>query len=353
MINPLAARELRTRFHSTRSNWFLATWIVSAGLLGYIFYLFARFYVRQNFGFGGAGTLLTGSFMGRSLFEALLLLALTGVLLVVPAVAAVSIVGEKQRLTLDLLQVSQLGPFRLVTGKLLTSLAYVGLLMISTAPILTVPVLIGGVKVSDMFRGLAMIGLVAITVASIAVWVSARAGSLGGAIAASFLWVFVLVVGTGVLALGELRPFDGTEVFPDGGRETVSLWANPYFALISAVEEPLDPSTQSFGFFGSGTPFSPTTRLLVARQTGESFGFFDERFFEEELFLDGEFGVVNEARAPDLPRPALWAYSSAVYGIIIALSLWRATRLLSVPNTPRRLVRKKRKPRATPVPADA
>lgn len=350
MINPLVARELRTRFHSTRSNWFLAIWIVSAGVLGYLFYLFARFYVRDffGFGFGGGSALLASSFMGEMLFEILIGLTLSSVLVVVPAVAAVSIVGERQRLTLDLLQVSQLGSFRLVTGKLTTSLAYVGLLVIAIAPILTVPVLIGGVQVSEMVRGLAMIGLVAVTVGSVAIWVSARAGSLGGAIAAAYLYIVILVAGTMVLAVAELRPFDNTEVFPDGGREVVSMWANPYLALISVIEEPLDPTDQSLGFFGGGTPFSPATRFLVARQTGESFGFFEERFFIEE-----DFGAINDPFAPELPRPPLWVYSTAVYAVIIALSLWRATRLLSVPNTPRRLTRGKRKPRQQPAASDA
>lgn len=335
MINPLAARELRTRFHSTRSNWFLTIWIVIAGLLGYLFYLFSRFYVSQMFGFGGGGALLASSFMGDLLFEMLIGLTLTGVLMVVPAVAAVSIVGERQRLTLDLLQVSQLGPFRLVTGKLVTSIAYVGLLVVAAAPVLTVPVLIGGVQVSDMFRGLGMIGLVAVMVASIAMWVSARARSLGGAIAATYLWVFVLTAGTGFLAIVELQPFSNNEMFPDGGREVVSLWANPYVALVSVIEEPLNPTEPNLAFFGQGTPFEPVKVLLVARQTGESFGFFEPQFFEDEFFGGGADAE------PELPRPPMWFFSAASYVLIIALSLWRATRLLSVPNAPRRLVRKK------------
>ena len=353
MINPLAARELRTRFHSSRSAWFLSIWIVGSGLLVYLVYSTARFTVRNmcGFGFGGGGggaSLLASSYMGQVIFESLIGLAMTGALLIVPAIAAVSIVGERQRLTLDLLQVSQLGPFRLVTGKLISSLAYVGLLLVAAAPVLTVPVLVGGVQVSDIFRGLAMIALVSVTVASISTWVSARAGSLGGAIAASYLWVFVLVVGTGILALGELRPFDNTEVFPDGGREVVSMWANPYLALTSAVIEPLDPQDGANTFFGGGTPFDPARIFLIARQTGESFG-----FIEQEIFFD-EFGLVEDFAAqdgPELPRPSLWIYSVGMYLAMIGLSLWRATRLVSVPNTPRRLVRKK-KPKQK-APADA
>lgn len=343
-MNPLAARELRTRFVSTRSAWFLSIWVVVSGLIGYLVYAVARSAVRSmfGFGFGGGATLLASSYMGKTIFESLLGLTLTSALLIVPAIAAVSIVGERQRLTLDLLQVSQLGPFRLVSGKMISSLAYVGLLLIAAAPVLTVPVLIGGVQVSDMLRGLAMIGLVTLTVASIATWVSARAGSLGGAIAAAYLWVFVLTVGTGILALGELRPFDNTEVFPDGGREVVSMWPNPYLALVSAVIEPLETEDQASGFFGPGSPFDPARYFLVARQTGEQFGFIEEAIFFDEL---GRVDGAAAENGPELPRLPVWVYSSTVYVTLIALSLWRATRLVSVPNSPARRTRKPKQKR--------
>ncbi len=355
LLNPLAVRELRTRFHTTRSNWFVSIWLVSAGLIGYLIYALAGYIAENSFGFGGGGSVLASAYMGRLMFEILISLLLTGVLVIVPAIAAVSIVGERQRLTLPLLQVSQLGPFRLVSGKLVSALAYMLLLLVAVAPILAVPLLIGGVTMADVLAGLGVTLVVAVVVGAIGLWVSARAQSVPGAVGGAYLWIFVLVVGTGILAIGEVRPFqlDEREVFPPGGREVVSLWANPYIALVSAVEEPVEPTDGFNGFSLPPTPFDLGAELLILRQTGNRFldqGFVDEPLAGDLLIEQGGFvqAPFQEPQAQGQNRGPLWVRSMIVYAVIIALALWRATRLVSVPNTPKRLIRKGTRRRIEP-----
>lgn len=353
LLNPLAMRELRTRFHTTRSSWFVSIWLVSAGLIGYLLYTLAKYVAENSFGFGSGGSVLASAYMGRFMFETLISLLLTGVLAIVPAVAAVSIVGERQRLTLPLLQVSQLGPFRLVIGKLVSALAYMLLLLVAVAPILAVPLLIGGVTMRDVLAGLGVTLVVAVLVGSIGLWVSARAQSVPGAVGGAYLWIFVLVVGTGILAIGEIRPFQMNErdIFPPGGREVVSLWPNPYIALVSAVEEPVENNDGFNGVFGTPTFFDPFTELLILRQNGNRF--VDQVFIDEPLAPDIQIEprAVEEfpgAAVPDQNRGPLWIRSMLVYAVIIGLTLWRATRLVSVPNTPNRLIRKGARRRIEP-----
>ncbi len=355
LLNPLAVRELRTRFHTTRSNWFVSTWLVSAGLIGYMLYALAGYIAENSFGFGGGGSVLASAYMGRLLYESLIGLLLTGVLVIVPSIAAVSIVGERQRLTLPLLQVSQLGPFRLVAGKLVSALAYMLLLLVAVAPILSVPLLIGGVTIVDVLAGLGVTVVVAVVAGAIGLWVSARAQSVPGAVGGAYLWIFVLVIGTGILAVAEVRPFqqDEGEIFPPGGREVVSLWANPYMALVSAVEEPVESSDGFGGFFLPPTPFDLVTELLILRQSGNRFiepGFAGEPFAAD---LVGANGALSEPAFQEAPpdgqnRGPLWVRSMIVYAVIIGLALWRATRLVSVPNTPKRLIRKGTRRRIEP-----
>ena len=74
--------------------------------------------------------------------------------MVVPGGVALSIVGERERLTLPLLQVSQLSAGQVVRGKLMSSMSYVMLLLVAVAPIVALPSLFGGVSLREAAAGL-------------------------------------------------------------------------------------------------------------------------------------------------------------------------------------------------------
>lgn len=350
-LNPVTMREIRERFRRKRAVTFLTLWIVLVTGLGYLIYLLARAWSGNAGFFGGISPLLISSSLGRIMFELVSLLLLSAMLLVVPGIASLSIIGERERLTLPLLQVSQLKPGQIVLGKLASSLAYQLLLLISVAPIMLVPILFGGVSVLDVVTAVAVIGVTSILIGSISVWVSARAKSTRGAVAGAYLWTFAIAAVTALALIGEVYFFapSRNDTWGPTGRELYTAWLNPYIALASAVDEPLVDTNQ---FVVLSTPFDSIDTLLSRRQWGSRvFNEFGRGFAEPGVFFDGPGflgGVPVEPGFPanaqgDPNRGPLWVRSLIVATVISALVLWRAGRHLAVPrsSTRRRLLRRK------------
>ena len=118
--------------------------------------------------------------------------------------AAVTIVGERERQTLELLQVSQMSAWGIVVGKLLSSIAFVLLLLVASTPLLVIPVLLGGVTIADVIGGVGMVMAAAVMIGAVSMWTSARAKSTQGAVLGSYVWTVALVIGTLALVVAEL-----------------------------------------------------------------------------------------------------------------------------------------------------
>lgn len=353
-VNPITARELRARFRSGRSAVFVSIWLITLAVFGYLFFIYARFIASQNFGFGigfdggfGGGALIAAQ-TGRTLFEVLIYFFVTAALLIVPGVAALAIVTEKERLTFELLQVSQMRPYQVVMGKLGSALAYLILLIVAAAPLLVLPTLIGGVTVGEVLRGLAMLVVVIVTLGSISIWISSRAKSVRSAVATSYivaLFIGFATVGMIGLEIWAFAP-SSTNVFPPEGREIYTMWINPYAAVVSAVDEPLDlgdgaPQFRSgfssfqiaeLAFMSFSEPFSPVQELLIRRNEAPENFFFDQPVFFEEGFGPGVGNQAGGFADVEYRRGYLWIRSLVVYAIISALTLALAARRVAAPR---------------------
>lgn len=346
MLNPVAMRELRERFRRNRAGLFVSIWIIVVTGVGYLIYLAARSWASSAFFFGGMSPLLVNSSLGRAMFEMVSLLLLTAILLVVPGVASLSIVGERERLTLPLLQVSQLSPRQIVLGKLSSSLAYQVLLLVAVAPVMLVPMLFGGVGIGDVVAALATIAATAVLVGSLSVWVSARAKSTRGAVAGSYLITFALVIGTALLLIGEVVFFapSDRDTWGPSGRELYSVWLNPYVVMVSAVDEPLVTTNE---FVSLATPFDAVDALLRHRQWGSRSPAGDV-IFEGMVPVAVDSGMSFDFGAPGdgqmkLNRGRLWVRSLLVSALVVLAALWAAARRVTVPAPGRVLRRRRRK----------
>ncbi len=208
--------------------------------------------------------------MGPFILHSLLLGLLTAAVFVVPGQAAVTIVGERERQTLPLLQVSQLSGTRIITGKLASSLAFILLLLVVSLPLLAVPVLLGGVTIAQAVMGMVMVAGTAVTIGAVSMWISARARSMQGAVLGSYVVAAALVFGGFALVAAEvvlLAPDDTgrtrySQGLPrDDGRELYSSWVNPYLGLVDASSEVL-----RFGGEIVPSPYQPFRSVLIKRQ---------------------------------------------------------------------------------------
>ena len=324
-INPVLGREVKERFRRRWTPLFVTLWLATVAAVGYLSYLVGRGWLGSFLG-PGLGTVAAVG-LGRFMFESLALVLLTAVLFVVPGIAALAIVGERERLTLPLLQVTQLRPGQIVRGKLLASLAYMTLLVAAVAPLLVLPILLGGVTVADATAALVVIAATALVVGAASLWISARARSVRGAVAAAYLVPFFLAVVTLLALAGEIVLFRAApnDTFGPTGRELYAAWPNPYVALVSAVDEPI----RSRGA-GLPTPFQAIDELLIRRQGGrQGVNFRDALFFA--------FGVEGPDEELAVNRGFLWHRSLLLYGIVTVVALVAATRHVTVPRRGRRV----------------
>ena len=355
-MNPVARRELQERFRTLRSPVLLSVWVLAAGILTFLAYLVAQANATdrlEGIGVAGLSSVFASSSMGRFMLHTLLIGLLGAILFVVPGQAAVAIVGERERQTLPLLQVSQLSAWQIVIGKLASSLAYILLLLVATTPLLVIPVLLGGVTIWNVVAGVLMIATAAVMIGSVSMWVSARARSVQGAVLGSYMWTVVLVFGTLALLVGEVYLLDpddfGPTRFENGvprndGRELYSAHLNPFTGLVDASMNPIDFRQEIVQ-----SPYTPFRTVLVKRQGfaassissfTDSFGFAsvggDFGFIEEEIIFDrrGQLNLVNQTpRVADPIRPPLWPTTLAFELGLSVVALLAAARLVKVPRS--------------------
>jgi ABC-type transport system involved in multi-copper enzyme maturation permease subunit len=349
-INPVALREFRERFRSLRSPLLIGVWVLAAGMLTFLAYLTARDSASQALdAFGGFGSVLASSSMGRFVLQMLLFGLLTAVVFVVPGQAAVTIVGERERQTLPLLQVSQMSASRIIIGKLVSSLAFILLLLLTVTPLLVIPVLLGGVSIAQVFAGVGMVAAAAVTIGALSMWVSARARSVQGAVLGAYIAALTLVFGTLALMVGEVilaEPDDMgrtryvNSIPRDDGREIYSAWLNPYIGLVDASGDIL---TFSQDYVTS--PYDPLERVLLRRQGFTSSGFNVATSTSGPVF-DGGFGGRPLPSIPDQSsvtaspiRGDVWWRTLVFEAMLTAVALLAAARLIRVPRKRLRFTR--------------
>jgi ABC-2 type transport system permease protein len=318
-LNPVLARELKERMRGRRATLVLTVYLlVLAGVLQLIYSGASRL----SAGVDGPGAVVSAS-VGRTMFHTLLFFMLMLVCFIVPGLTAGSVAGERERQTLVPLQVTPLRPRSILVGKLLASLAYISLLVVATLPLIGVSFLLGGVTLSEVVRGVAMVLVVAVTLACLALLCSTYLRRVQGATVVSYAVVLFLAVGTFFLYGAQLL---ATRQGAERASEAV-LVVNPFVATADVVR----------GREGAAelvpSPFSPLqslTRRAVA--TTEA----------RVLAPEGAGGVVVEADgvlsdAPERPARAwwglpFWSWSVGAYAALGLAALWLASRRLRVPS---------------------
>lgn len=239
--NPVLVRELRQRMRGPRAPVVLTLYL---GLLVLILYLSAQAALNANRGFQcingncfptGGPDILSISTAGRAITHLLILLMLIGVCMIVPALGAGAIAGERERRTLTTLQLTLMTPRSIVVGKMLASLAFVAFLLVATIPLFTVAFWMGGALLADILKGLAMVLVTAVVVAALGLFASAYLRRSLGATVIAYGLVFLLTAGTfGVYGAQEAW----RSLQPDGRGQPTSpmvLVLNPFVATADVL----------------------------------------------------------------------------------------------------------------------
>jgi len=360
-VNPVARRELQERFRTIRSPLVLSVWVLAAGVVTFLAFVVASNSASNqldNVSATGLGSVAAASSIGRFVLHSLLLGMIVAILFVVPGQAAVAVVGERERQTLQLLQVSQLSAGRIIIGKLWSALAYISLLLIATTPLLVIPVLLGGVTIGNVLAGLGMVAVTAVMVGAVSLWVSARSSSMQGAVLGAYVWTVAIVVGAMGLLIAEfflLEPDDtgsarivaGME--RDEGRELYSTWINPIIGMVDASADATDFRTQIVT-----SPYRVLQGPLVTRQgfNPSDLSRLEIRDFDQFGGFERGFGaapvITSQTRANVEPiRGAIWPRTLLFQAGLTLLALWSAQRIIQVPRAPSRGLFRRRRAHAS------
>jgi ABC-type transport system involved in multi-copper enzyme maturation permease subunit len=272
---------------------------------------------------------------GRQIFDTMLLLILLLVCFLVPGLTAGSITGERERQTLVPLQVTLLKPRSIVLGKVASSLAFVILMLVATAPLLAVSLILGGVTTGTMAKGMVMIFATAVLLACLSVFFSTVLRRSQSATVLSYFATLMLLAGTLVI-------FGAQQVGRGGdwhASNKAALVFNPAVALADIVSSDTDLAR---GADGVDTPLSPLRGLIQPADSSFSDSFRSSGPVAT-IMTAGPNGVVIRGGAPAAFQPGqavdegndvgirFWIRSLGAFAVISFVAVGLAARRLRTP----------------------
>src|SRR5215471_11192479 len=201
--NPVLTRELLVTLRSPRAFILQLLYVSALGALVYF-----RWPVDER---------LAGPGVARRLFDIFFLGQFFLVALMAPAFASGSITGEKERKTYEMLLASPLRPGTILVGKLLSSLSYLVILIISSLPLMILCYLLGGLLLSEITRSYLILILASGTFGLLSIACSSYFRRTSSALVVSYLVILPLAVACVVLTRTEdvvARDFVSIAVLP-------------------------------------------------------------------------------------------------------------------------------------------
>jgi ABC-type transport system involved in multi-copper enzyme maturation permease subunit len=176
--------------------------------------------------------------VGSQAFAAMAFFQLGLVCLFAPALAAGAISGERERQTLDVLLVSRVSAFGIVWGKLLASMAYILLLILTALPLFSAVFLFGGIDLQQFVYSQVVTIATALCLGAMAVFFSALFQRSLAATVASYASAFVLTFGTAIVSfiVSTSQTFSRATAASASNLQAAAEWYfNPFYALYNAL----------------------------------------------------------------------------------------------------------------------
>jgi ABC-type transport system involved in multi-copper enzyme maturation permease subunit len=235
-LNPVLEREVRERPRTAGAVVMLTFYLVL------VTGVFVIVYQAERYSSGRGQVLATAvARVGQQQFEWTLCAMLLLVLFLVPGYTASSVTGERERQTLLPMQLTLLRPARIASGKASAAVAFLGLLVAATTPLLALSFVMGGVTLLQIVRGLAAVLFVGVVLAMVSVACSTLVRRTASATVLAYTAVLAVTIGTMALwgGLTAVRSasneVQGTHFAPG-----ILATANPLMFVAAAID-PSDP----------------------------------------------------------------------------------------------------------------
>jgi ABC-2 type transport system permease protein len=188
VTNPILLREFRMRMRTPKTVvlFFLYLAILGGLTLAFIFLSNQAQMLRPG--------------ESRSIFLAVAIIQLVLLSFIAPGLTAGAISGERERQTLNILLTTHLSPFKILYSKLVSSMAYLWLVLFATLPLYAIVLLYGGVAPIKLLYMFGFYLVVMVTFGMVGLFCSTWLKRTGAAVVVSYLVVLFMLAGTAVAA---------------------------------------------------------------------------------------------------------------------------------------------------------
>jgi ABC-type transport system involved in multi-copper enzyme maturation permease subunit len=284
--------------------------------------------------------------IGRSTFVALAHTQLTLILLIVPAYAAGAVTMEREKRTLEMLRATLVTPSDIVTGKLFVILAFGLVLLITSVPVASWCILLGGVAPEEIFYVYSYLFSVAFFGAALGMLYSARMRRSMGAIVAAYgtlitisvlSFIIPMIIAEALLGGVSSNPTLGVEVafwvvlaFSAVAAWMVFLIARAVAARVLARGRRWTPTglglAISLGLLAVAVLASGPLVRAVSRLSITAFVILNP-YAALAALMEGDIaslvvhGAPGGGHAPTGLQFELWAVATAIF-LLLAVALW-------------------------------
>src|SRR5579885_1647378 len=143
----------------------------------------------------------------QDFYQAVMMILGFMVILVAPALAATTIVMERERRSLDLVFSAPVRPKTLLVGKMISAYRYTWMLLVLSLPITAVCVVMGGATWLEVLFAYALLSLHAMLYSAVALAISAIASKPTGALVWTYIAVGLYSGFAGAIATAAYVPF--------------------------------------------------------------------------------------------------------------------------------------------------
>ena len=192
--NPVTMKELRSRMRGRRAFVVLTMYLLAMSI--FVTLIYASFAASSGGPYGPSAR-----DAGKAVFSGVLAVEVFMVIFVGPSFTVGAISGEKEHQTFDLLRTTLLSGKSLVTGKLISALSYVFLLLIASIPLQSVAFLLGGISGLELIISQVIIFVAAVTFALWGLYCSSIMRNTQSASVLTFAGALFLIAGIPFLAM--------------------------------------------------------------------------------------------------------------------------------------------------------
>ena len=224
MMNPVLRREAITSLRGWK-NYAVLVFYIGMMAMGAGLFFYGSVFQSYSYSFDPESMVY--------LYITLAAIQMALIVLSVPALTAGSISGERERQTLDLLLVTKLSPLSIVVGKLLSSMAFVLLLIVSTLPVFSIVFYFGSLGIGSLLTLICFTLTTAFMLGGISVFFSCIYKKTVVSIMLVYIVTGVLCFGTLILAFMPLM-VGNTQV--SGVATILKIIPNPGVAFFSLMD---------------------------------------------------------------------------------------------------------------------